>query len=63
MQFSFKNGIIPKPRRTILVVLCLDEDISGKGAITYYNELPNHVLAMESDFGIFITTGFGFIVI
>jgi carboxypeptidase Q len=56
--------VIPRPKRTIRVVLWVDEEISGRGAQTYYqdhiNELNNHVLAMESDSGNFIPTGFGF---
>jgi len=57
-------GLIPRPKRTIRNVLWVDEEISGRGAVTYYqdhiNEIPNHVAAMESDGGNFDTVGFGF---
>jgi len=59
-----RAGTIPRPRRTIRNVLWVDEEISQRGAITYYEdhikELGNHVLAMESDSGNFETLGFGF---
>jgi carboxypeptidase Q len=42
----------------------VDEEISGMGATTYFNdhisEMPNHVMAMESDGGNFNPVGFGF---
>jgi len=58
------SGLLSRPRRTIRVVLWVDEEISQRGAITYAQdhaaELPNHVIAMESDSGNFNPTGFGF---
>jgi carboxypeptidase Q len=46
------------------VILWVDEEISQRGAITYYNDykndLKNHVLAVESDSGNFVPMGFGF---
>eukprot|EP01114_Cavostelium_apophysatum_P012447 TRINITY_DN2789_c0_g1_i1.p1 TRINITY_DN2789_c0_g1~~TRINITY_DN2789_c0_g1_i1.p1 ORF type:complete len:536 (-),score=73.19 TRINITY_DN2789_c0_g1_i1:81-1688(-) len=59
-----QSGVIPRPKRTIRNVLWVDEEISQRGAITYYedhiSELANHVIAMESDGGNFETIGFGF---
>jgi len=58
------SGLIPRPRRTIRLVLWVDEEISQRGAQTYVedhlSEMPNHVLATESDSGNFQVTGFGF---
>jgi carboxypeptidase Q len=59
-----KSGDIPRPKRTIRVVMWVDEELSGRGSRTYAtthaNELDNHVLAIESDSGNFDPTGFGF---
>ncbi|MGC8897838.1 MAG: M28 family metallopeptidase [Bacteroidota bacterium] len=53
-----------KPRRTIRVVLWTNEEngISGaKGyAETHRNEIHNHILAIETDAGVFKPNGFGF---
>jgi len=58
------SNVIPRPRRTIRVVGWVDEELSGKGATSYFNdhksELKNHVMAMESDGGNFTPFGFGF---
>ncbi|HEV2763462.1 MAG TPA: M20/M25/M40 family metallo-hydrolase, partial [Pyrinomonadaceae bacterium] len=52
-----------RPRRTIRVVLFTNEENGLRGANAYRDahraELPNHVLAIESDSGIFRPTGFG----
>jgi carboxypeptidase Q len=53
-----------KPRRTIRVVLWTNEENGGRGALAYRDahtaELPNHVLAIESDNGTFSPHGFRF---
>ena len=53
-----------RPRRTVRVVLWTNEENGLRGANTYrdrYREqLDNHVLAMESDGGVFQPSGFGF---
>lgn len=53
-----------KPRRTIRCVLWTDEETGGRGAEAYRDahrgELKNHVLAVESDNGVFEPAGFGF---
>jgi carboxypeptidase Q len=53
-----------KPRRTIRIVLWTNEENGGKGNINYknehFNELDNHILAIESDGGVFAPQGFGF---
>eukprot|EP01123_Difflugia_compressa_P011771 TRINITY_DN4802_c0_g1_i1.p1 TRINITY_DN4802_c0_g1~~TRINITY_DN4802_c0_g1_i1.p1 ORF type:complete len:450 (+),score=102.64 TRINITY_DN4802_c0_g1_i1:158-1351(+) len=55
---------IPRPRRTIRVVLWVDEELGQTGAKTYLkdhlNDLSNHVIAFESDSGNFNPTGYGF---
>ncbi|HYP52992.1 MAG TPA: M20/M25/M40 family metallo-hydrolase, partial [Pyrinomonadaceae bacterium] len=52
-----------RPRRTIRVVLYTNEENGLRGGNAYRDahkaELPNHVLAIESDSGIFRPTGFG----
>ena len=52
-----------RPRRTVRVVLFTNEENGLRGATAYRDahraELPNHVLAVESDSGIFRPTGFG----
>ena len=53
-----------KPRRTIRIVLWTNEENGGKGNENYKNEhlseLNNHILAIESDGGVFAPQGFGF---
>jgi len=55
-----------KPRRTIRVVLWTNEENGLRGGVTYKdsvaktNNLENHILAMESDGGVFKPRGFGF---
>lgn len=53
-----------RPRRTIRVVLWTNEEIGLGGGRAYRDahadELENHVLAMESDAGVFKPEGFGF---
>lgn len=59
-----QRGLLQRPRRTIRVVLWVDEEVNQRGAATYYqdhmNELKDHVIAFESDSGNFDVTGFGF---
>jgi carboxypeptidase Q len=53
-----------RPRRTLRVVLWTNEENGRRGAITYCDryagQLKNHLLALESDSGVFRPTGFGF---
>jgi len=53
-----------KPKRTIRCVLWTNEENGGKGNKAYRDmhrdELDNHVLAIESDGGVFSPKGFGF---
>ncbi len=53
-----------RPRRTIRVVLFTNEENGGAGGIEYArlhkDEIQNHVLAIESDNGVFKPSGFGF---
>ncbi len=50
------------PRRTVRVVAWVDEEISGAGGRQYAADHADerHVLAIESDGGVFEPTGFGF---
>jgi carboxypeptidase Q len=52
------------PRRTIRVVGWTNEENGGRGGLGYRDahqaELDNHILAFESDGGVFRTLGFGF---
>jgi carboxypeptidase Q len=52
------------PRRTIRVVLWTNEENGLRGGTAYrdahVNQLSDHVLAMESDAGVFAPSGFGF---
>jgi carboxypeptidase Q len=52
-----------RPRRTVRVVLFTNEENGARGGLAYRDahkaELPNHVLAIESDSGVFRPTGFG----
>lgn len=52
------------PRRTIRLILWTNEENGVRGGAAYRDahasELPNHVLAMESDGGVFQPEGFGF---
>ena len=53
-----------RPRRTVRVVLWTNEENGlrgGQGYLERYrDQLPNHVLMLESDNGVFRPTGFGF---
>jgi carboxypeptidase Q len=53
-----------RPRRTVRVVLWTNEENGLRGATSYRDahrtELDDHVLAIESDAGVFRPTGFGF---
>ncbi len=53
-----------RPRRTVRVVAWTNEENGLRGANAYVeqhrDEVPNHVLAMESDGGVFKPFGFGF---
>ncbi len=53
-----------KPKRTIRCVLWTNEENGGKGNKAYrdmhIDELDNHILAIESDGGVFAPEGFGF---
>ena len=52
-----------RPRRTVRVVLWTSEETGAKGGSAYRDqhqaELDKHVLAIESDNGVFAPTGFG----
>jgi carboxypeptidase Q len=52
-----------RPRRTIRVVLFTNEENGARGGAGYRDahksEMPKHVLAIESDIGVFRPTGFG----
>ena len=53
-----------KPRRTLRVVMWTNEENGGRGNKAYRDmhaaELDNHVVAIESDAGVFKPQGFGF---
>ena len=53
-----------KPKRTIRAVMWTNEENGLQGGEAYrdehLNELDNHILAMESDAGVFKPSGFGF---
>lgn len=53
-----------RPRRTLRVVLFTNEENGLRGGLAYRDqhlaELPGHVLAIESDGGVFRPLGFGF---
>jgi carboxypeptidase Q len=53
-----------RPRRTVRVVLWTNEENGLRGALAYrdyhIDELDDHVLAIESDAGVFKPLGFGF---
>lgn len=53
-----------RPRRTLRIVLWTNEENGLRGATAYrdahVDELDDHVLAIESDAGVFKPTGFGF---
>lgn len=53
-----------RPRRTVRVVLWTNEENGGRGGAAYRDahlaELPDHVMMLESDGGVFRPTGFGF---
>ena len=62
-RLMMKLGL--KPRRTIRVVLWTNEENGIRGAKEYARrhaaDLKNHVLAIESDSGVFNPTGYGFL--
>ncbi len=62
-RLMLKLGL--KPRRTIRVVLWANEENGMRGAKEYAkrheDDLKNHVLAIESDSGVFNPTGYGFL--
>ncbi len=62
-RLMLKLGL--KPKRTIRVVLWTNEENGMRGAKEYAkrheNNLKNHVLAIESDSGVFSPTGYGFL--
>jgi len=53
-----------RPKRTLRVVLWTNEENGLKGALEYHEsvkeEMDNHILAIESDSGVFEPRGFGF---
>ena len=53
-----------RPKRTLRVVLWTNEENGSRGNKNYrdeyLSELENHILAIESDGGVFAPTGFGF---
>lgn len=53
-----------KPKRTIRVVMWMDEEYGGTGNIKYAEEAKekkeNHIAALESDIGVFTPLGFRF---
>ncbi len=62
-RLILKSGL--KPRRTIRIVLWTNEENGIGGAKEYARrhakDLKNHVLAIESDSGVFKPTGYGFL--
>ncbi|MGE3614883.1 MAG: M28 family metallopeptidase [Gemmatimonadales bacterium] len=62
VRLMHKLGL--RPRRTVRVVAWTNEENGGRGGQAYRDahrqELDNHVLAIESDGGVFRPTGFGF---
>ena len=63
VRLMMKLGL--KPRRTVRVVLWTNEENGIRGAKEYARrhaaDLKNHVLAIESDSGVFNPTGYGFL--
>ena len=53
-----------RPRRTLRVVLWTNEENGSRGSKNYrdehFSELENHIVAIESDGGVFAPQGFGF---
>jgi carboxypeptidase Q len=53
-----------RPRRTVRVVLFVNEENGGRGGLGYRDahtaELARHVMLLESDGGVFDPSGFGF---
>ena len=53
-----------RPRRTVRVVLFVNEENGGRGGLAYRDahtaELAKHVMLLESDGGVFDPSGFGF---
>jgi len=62
-RLILKSGL--RPRRTIRIVLWTNEENGIRGAKEYARrhakDLKNHVLAIESDSGVFNPTGYGFL--
>jgi carboxypeptidase Q len=62
LRLMAKLGL--RPRRTVRVVLFTNEENGLRGAFDYRDryrhELPNHLMMLESDTGVFRPTGFGF---
>jgi len=62
-RLMMKLGL--KPRRTVRIVLWTNEENGIRGAKEYARrhaaDLKNHVLAIESDSGVFNPTGYGFL--
>jgi len=62
-RLMLKLGL--KPRRTVRVVLWTNEENGIRGAKEYArrhgDDLKNHVLAIESDSGVFKPSGYGFL--
>ena len=62
VRLMLQNGL--RPRRTVRVVLFTNEENGLRGGNGYRDahlaELPNHVLLLESDGGVFDPAGFGF---
>ncbi len=58
------NKLGLRPRRTIRVVFWVNEENGGRGGEAYRDryraDLPNHVLMIEADGGVFRPHGFGF---
>jgi carboxypeptidase Q len=58
------NKLGLRPRRTVRVVLWVNEENGGRGGVAYRDahraELKRHVMMLESDTGVFQPTGFGF---
>jgi len=64
LNYLVQSNIIPRPARTIRLIAWVDEEIGQQGARTYAKDyaaqLPNHVIAFESDGGNFMPQGYGF---
>jgi len=64
LMYLIRSAQLPRPARTIRVVLWVDEEIGQRGAATYAQDyastMIDHVAAFESDSGNFDPLGFGF---